>query len=359
MSKPIMAAMLSCSSTGLTDDEKRLFEKANPLGISLFSRNITNREQTRELIREIKETIGRNDLLIAVDQEGGRVRRLAEPEFRSYAAAITLESLGASAPKAAALHAALISDDLKTLGINMNYAPSLDIIYPETTPALKSRCFSSSKLVVANLGKTMVDEYIKQGICPCIKHLPGHGRAAVDPHLNLPRLDNSLDDLAQDFYPFRQLNDAPAGMTAHIIISAVDEHRPITQSPDGIKEVIRGIIGFEGLLISDAIDMHALKGSVTEKTLTSLQAGCDAVCYALGDISELREIAAVCPPLSEPAKERLSRIAQITALATPSKKISSQAAEYAEIIGTVEPYRDDYDATEVLNKLINKGEIQC
>ncbi|MFR8207322.1 MAG: glycoside hydrolase family 3 N-terminal domain-containing protein [Alphaproteobacteria bacterium] len=144
------------------------------MGISLFSRNIANREQTRELIREIKETIGRNDLLIAVDQEGGRVRRLAEPEFRSYAAAITLGSLGASAPKAAALHAALISDDLKTLGINMNYAPSLDIIYPETTPALKSRCFSSSKLVVANLGKTMVDEYIKQGICPCIKHLPGH-----------------------------------------------------------------------------------------------------------------------------------------------------------------------------------------
>lgn len=361
MPAPIMAAMLSCSGTTLSDAEKKLLATANPLGITLFSRNIADRGQLQNLIKEIKDTIGRENVLIAVDQEGGRVRRLTEPEFRSYTHPLSLGALPPlQAERAAFLHAALISADLQELGINWNYAPMLDIAFPQTSPVLKSRCFSSSELVVTRLGKAMADEYINNSICPCIKHLPGHGRAAVDPHLSLPRLDYGLEELSRDFYPFQQLNYVPAGMTAHIIVSAIDDTRPVTQSPRAIKELIRGIIGFNGLLISDAVDMHALQGTLAEKTLASLNAGCDCICYALGEYAGLTEIASVCPPLTEQGLERFEAVAQLCSRPyRPRPDLATLAEEYQRIIGSIEPYKDDYDATEVLNRLKHKGDNKC
>ena len=355
MQQGITAAIFSCSGPKLTDAEKRFFNRVNPVGVNLFARNITSKEQVKTLIHDIKEAIARDDVLIAIDQEGGRVRRLREPDFRSYAAAITLGSLpSAVQERAAFLQALLISADFQNIGANLNYAPVLDTLYPQTSPVLKSRCFSSETETIIHLGKTMVQEYQKNGICPCIKHLPGHGRAEVDPHLNLPILHNSLTDLAKDFAPFQKLKDAPSGMSAHIILSAIDANNPITVSPKGIKEVIRGIIGFKGFLISDAIDMHALKGSKQERTLAALHAGCDCICYTLGQIDEMEQIAEVCPTLPPAAEEKLQQIKHITTKKINFANLKEYAKEYNQIIGLVEPYRDDYDATETLNKMQQK-----
>lgn len=358
---PILPAILSCSSTSLNDEEKYFLAKVNPVGINIFGRNIENKQQLKNLIKEIKEVIGRDNVLIAIDQEGGRVRRLKEPEFRSYAAATEIGSLALNKTiKAAELQASLITSDLNELGINVNYAPVLDIAYPNTSEALKSRCFSSDNNIVSQLGKITVDTYLKYGILPCIKHMPGHGRASVDPHLNLPIIHETIEDLEQDFYPFKQLNYCPLGMTAHIVISAIDNKLPVTQSPNAISYIIRNIIGFDGLLISDAIDMKALSGSVGEKTLHSLKAGCDVICYALGNMKEMQEIASNCPPMSDNSLERFAKATKIFQNKQQIDDIKSLSEEYNNIIGNITPYQETYDATEVLNRLQStKGDKKC
>ena len=355
MSKEIMPAILSCLGYELTDEEKYFFSRNNPLGINIFGRNIKNKDQLKKLIKEIKEVIGREDVLIAIDQEGGRVRRLREPEFESYAAAIDVGSLPLpEAKEAAKLHAKLIAEDLRELGINVDYAPVLDLIYDDTTSALKSRCFSSDEKIVAELGKEEVDAFISCGILPCIKHMPGHGRAQTDPHLGLPVLDQSLEELQKDFYPFKQLKDCPLGMTAHIVLSAVDDKLPITQSSKGIEEIIRKEIGFEGFLISDAIDMRALKGSAGERAAKALSAGCDGVCYALGDLAEMEEIAASVPPMSDKSLERFAKAAKIMHNNYYKNNRSEDISRYKKLTGNILPYQEDYDATEVLNRLRQK-----
>ncbi len=353
MSKPILAAMLSLSTDKMTAAEKKLLEKYNPLGISLFARNLKTPEQIKKLTSEIREAVGRKNILIAVDQEGGRVRRLKEPYFRAYAGQQTLgrlwnETTPQIAQKAAACHASLIAADLKELGINLNYAPVLDVLAPETSPVLSSRIFSDIPEIVANLGEISVKNYMQNNIIPCIKHLPGHGRAAVDPHLNLPVIDASLKELEKDFYPFQKLNDTPCGMTAHIVVSVIDKHFPVTQSSKGIKELIRGIIGFKGFLISDSIDMHALGGSLGEKTSTALNAGCDAVCYCAGKEEEIEEVCRAASPLSDHALERLAKMENVLAAPPTAPDITTLEKNYKTILGQIEPYRETYDATEVL-----------
>lgn len=350
----VLPAVLSCQGTALTDEEKRFFEHANPLGINLFARNIASKLQLKELIREFCEVVGRDDLLIAIDQEGGRVRRLAEPEYRSYAAAVTLGALPLpEAEEACRLHARLIAADLRELGINVNYAPVLDTLYPETSQALASRCFSSDTETVFRLGKACVDAYISSGICPCIKHMPGHGRTRVDPHLALPRLDNTLDELAQDFSPFCRLNYSPLGMTAHVIVAAVDDTAPVTQSQKAIQTIIRGLIGFNGLLVSDAIDMRALRGSTGEKARRSLEAGCDCVCYALGKLDEMQDMADTCPAMTDLALERWQNTKKVWNKKVLFANSNKTAQNYQQLIGQIKPYQETYDATEVLN-ILNK-----
>ena len=353
MTKHILPAILSCSGYILTDTEKRFFAKHKPVGINLFARNIQNKEQIKKLISEIKQTIESDDILIAIDQEGGRVRRLTEPEFRSYAAAIDIGKLPfADACKAAKLHASLISADFQELGINVNYAPVLDIAYPQTSEALKSRCFGSTPELVTALGKQMINTYLQNGILPCIKHIPGHGRSATDPHLHLPFLNYSLAELETDFLPFRQLNQCPLGMTAHIVIPEIDSLNPLTHSSTGINKIIRQTIGFDGFLISDAIDMKALQGTSGQKAARAISAGCDAICYALGNIEEMQDIAASLPPLSDISAERLSRAKKLLNNKTTNTNIEAQAQEYQSIMKNVSPYQETYDATEVLNHLL-------
>lgn len=356
MEKPILAAMLSIAETKLNDKEKFLLEKANPLGITLFGRNIQDKKQLQKLTKEIRETIGREDILVAVDQEGGRIRRLAEPDFHPYAAqaelgAIEDKSGAKAAERAMKYHAALIAKDLTDAGINWNYAPVLDIAYDDTTAALKSRCFGNDEKKTAIYGKMMIEEYQKAGICPCIKHMPGHGRAVNDPHLGLPVLNYSLEEIEKDFYPFRYNNQAPAGMTAHIQISEIDETQPVTQSAKAIETLIRGIIGFNGFLISDAIDMHALKGSLAEKAQKSLDAGCDAVCYCMGELKGLEELAASCRFMDDKSLIRFAKIKNIINNGKREYDYKQIAEDYQKITGEIEKYNERYDATETLHKM--------
>lgn len=360
MEKPILAAFLSCSGASLTDEEKYLFEKSNPAGITLFRRNIQTKKQLKNLTQELKEVIGRGDVLIAVDQEGGRVRRLSEPEFRTYASQADIGSLPlAEAEEEACCHAALISTDLKEVGINLNLAPVLDILHPKTTTALASRCFSKETKIVARLGKIMVKRYMESGIIPCIKHMPGHGAAVSDPHLGLPIINSPISEIMDELTPFKECSFAPCGMTAHILLPEIDAGRPMTQSAVGIKTLIREAIGFNGLLLSDAIEMKALKGSLSEKAVLSLKAGCDCACYCLGDISEMKKLSEDCPPLSDTGLDRLNKACAILHPKKESINTADTAAKYAALFHGMKHYEETYDATEVLNTLTKKEKTTC
>ncbi len=350
--RPILATMLSVAGLELTSAEQRLLEKANPMGVTLFKRNIKNKTQVKVLIKSIKEVIGRDDVLIAVDQEGGRVSRFSSPRWPVYMSQYALGSLkGKSGDEITRLHGNLISADLSELGVNWNYAPVLDVAYPDTTVALANRIFSKNEKEVARKGRILLDVYQENGICPCVKHLPGHGRAIVDPHLNLPILPQSLKELEKDFYPFHAVGeDAPAGMTAHIVISAVDD-KPVTQSKKAIQEIIRKRIGFNGFLISDAIDMHALGGSLTDRTKISLDAGCDAVCYCFGIEDELREVIKAARPLTDPALERFEKIRGIIGRNCRQFDRKMLYSNYIQLAKKTHDLKTDYDAVEILHKM--------
>ena len=354
---PILAAMLSVSGTTLTDAEKQILEKAQPLGVSLFKRNVENPAQVKRLTDEIRDAIGRDEVLIAIDQEGGRVCRYTPDDIPTgYYSEQALGGLTSPAERDEMIrcHAFLIADDLKKMGINWVYAPVLDVLYPDTTAALVGRCFSDDEKTVAVCGRTMVDAYVSQGICPCVKHLPGHGRAVVDPHLSLPVLDYALSDLKRDFYPFEQVAPfAPAGMTAHIVIPAIDD-KPITQSAKGIKELIRGRMGFDGLLISDAVDMHALKGSLCERVQNSLSAGCDVVCYCFGKEDELREVVASASPMTDAALNRFQRVKDVLSKSDRSVARKEVIKRYMALGEKTSTSDVGYDAVEILHKMEKK-----
>lgn len=341
-----LPAFLSCQGKSLNDQEKKLFAKYKPVGVCLFSRfceNVENAEQLEVLTREIKEVIGQENVLIAVDQEGGRVRRLPEPEFAAVAAQEAINT-----PQLARQHAYLISHDLQKCGINVNFAPVLDIITPATSQVLQGRCFLENHAV---LGKAMVDEYIKNGICPCIKHLPGHGRATSDPHLQLPVVDADLQSLQEDFAPFAALNDCPMGMVAHIVLTAVDKDKPATISQVVIQKIIREQIGFKGLLVSDAIVMRALQGSIAAKAQQALAAGCDIVCLGNADFAANQQLCESEIKLSDAAGERLQRIYKIIGTKHNFADYINVKNNYCTSVKNIVTYNSEYDATEVLTRL--------
>lgn len=348
MEKPISAAILSVSGTKLTDDEKFLLEKANPLGVSLFGRNIADKQQLKSLSAEIKSVIGREDVLIALDEEGGRVNRL-KPLGYDYAWA---ESIGkANAEDIAELHCNIIAEDMLDAGANFNFAPVLDVEEEQTTIALKGRCISTDEKIVAALGRVMWQTYAKHGVCPCLKHLPGHGKAASDPHLNLPKTDLPLRELQKDFYPFIQNNDCPAAMTAHILLTEVDNKNPITFSKKGIDEIIRSRIGFDGLLLSDALEMNALHGNISERAIAAWNAGCDAVCYCNGSFNDMQKLCANGRFLTDKALERFNNVKNVLQNAKKSIQLTQERKRYYEFLRSCSVEKINYDATEILHQM--------
>ena len=345
----ILPAFLSCQGARLSDEEKKLFAKYKPLGVCLFSRfceNVKDKQQIRALIHDIKDAVGRDEVLISVDQEGGRVRRLLEPEFTPVVAQQNIET-----SEQAQMHAYLISADLKSCGINVNFAPVLDTLYPDTSTVLQGRCFTHS---IADLGKSMIDEYVKNGICPCVKHMPGHGRATVDPHLNLPVINADLRELQQDFAPFKALNRTPMGMLAHIVLRAIDKDNAATVSEKVIKNIIRGEIGFKGLLVSDAIVMKALQGSVAEKAQRAISAGCDVVCLGNADFAANVELCQSGIRMSDEAVERLQKIFDMVKISMDFSSYEYVQNKYCGSLKNIISYDYQYDATEVLNRLRQK-----
>lgn len=353
MERPILATMLSVEGTALTDSEKRLLERYNPLGVTLFDRNLQNAKQAKRLTDEIKNLVRGEQTLIAIDAEGGRVNRLQAAGFPNYAFQDTLARTP-NPENITRLHAKLIACDMHAVGANLNYAPVLDLAHAKITSALCGRVFSKDEKQVATLGKIMIETYMANGVCPCMKHLPGHGRAETDPHLGLPVIKNSVLALASDFYPFEVCNFCPAGMTAHILIEEIDPKNPVTQSAKAIRELIRGRLGFEGLLISDAIDMKALKGNIQTRAKACWAAGCDVVCYCMGKTNELEALCKEGKYLDDKGFTRLAKVLRVLRQ-KHRNLLDSEEKEYYTNVQQIEEVSVAYDATETLQQM-QKGE---
>lgn len=308
----IRAFISGCASTVLSDEEKRFFSETCPWGLILFKRNIENPAQATELTRSYREIVGRADAPVLIDQEGGRVQRLGPPHWPNFPAAEKLA--GASQTEAVELGARLIANELARLGINVDCLPVADLRFPGAHDVIGDRAYGNDPAEVATLSRAAAEGLMAGGVLPVVKHIPGHGRAMADSHLELPRVSVAREELERtDFEPFRRLSDLPLAMTAHVIYEAVDAALPATISPKVISDVIRGHIGFDGLLMTDDVSMKALSGSIGDNTKASFAAGCDLALHCNGKMDEMRAVAANSPPLdgksAERTKKALDRIA--------------------------------------------------
>lgn len=310
MSHPSCRAFVSgCSGHSLSTDERAFFEATSPWGLILFKRNISEPSQIKNLIAEFRDVVKRADAPVLIDQEGGRVQRIGPPRWRRYPAAQRyLESTRGNVAEAeilARLGGRLIAHDLAALGITIDCAPVLDLAFEGRTDAIGDRTFAKDPEVVAVLARAFSDGLIAGGVLPAIKHMPGHGRAMTDSHKELPRVDVPLTELVRtDFAPFRKLADLPIALTAHILFPAIDPHVPATLSPKIISEIIRGEIGFDGLILTDDLSMEALQGDFGSRTAAAFAAGCDIALHCNGIISEAEAVAAAAPVLKDRSLKR-------------------------------------------------------
>jgi beta-N-acetylhexosaminidase len=293
----------------LSADESSFFRAADPAGFILFRRNCRSPGQVRELVAALRDAIGRNDAPILIDQEGGRVARLRPPAWRLYPAAADLGALpGSQAELAARLGARLIADDLRDLGITVGCLPVLDIPVTGADPVIGDRAYGSEPARVAKLGRAVCDGLLAGGVLPVIKHIPGHGRAKVDSHHACPMVEAEIGELSRtDFSPFQELAGMPWAMTAHIIYRAIDPTAPATLSSRVISQVIRGAIGFDGVLVSDDLSMQALGGDIAERARRALAAGCDLVLHCNGDRRDMEALVVATAPVSTRTAGRLAR----------------------------------------------------
>jgi beta-N-acetylhexosaminidase len=293
----------------LGDDERAFFRDSDPVGFVLFGRNCVDRKQLRALTDDLRSLSGRDDLPILIDQEGGRVARLGPPEWPPFPAAERFGRLYDVAPitaiEAARVNAQAMAAMLAEVGITVDLAPVLDLLYPQTHAVIGDRALGAEPMKVAALGRAMLDGLEAGGVIGVVKHMPGLGRAAADSHEELPVVTVSEQEMEADLAPFRALASAPAGMVAHLLLSAWDAQRPASTSPALIAEVIRGRIGFEGLLLSDDICMGALPGSIPDRAEAVIEAGCDLALHCSGDLAEAQAIAKRLSPISGAAKARL------------------------------------------------------
>ena len=309
------AFVCGCVGVKLDADERAFLRDAAPLGIILFKRNIETPDQVYALTREIREALGRDDAMVLVDQEGGRVQRLGPPHWRRYPAAARFSAIADLDARAAAIRlgARLIGHDLAGLGIDVDCLPVLDVPVEGAHDVIGDRAYARDPDVVARLGRAAAEGLLDAGVLPVMKHVPGHGRAAADSHLALPFVDASLAELdASDFEPFRRNRDLPAAMTAHVVYRAIDPHRAATISPAVIRDIVRGRIGFDGLLFSDDVSMKALPGTFVDKAESLFAAGVDIALHCNGDRKEAAAVAAATPALAGAALARVARARAMT-----------------------------------------------
>ncbi len=321
-----LAAIFSVGGATLSADEARFFRESNPLGFILFARNCENPAQLRALVAALKESVGR-DCPILIDQEGGRVQRLKPPQWRQYPPMKIFGDMAAGDMEHALEDLRFtilqLGEDLRDAGINVNCAPVLDVLTPDTHDAIGDRAFSEDPKIVARLGLSVCRNLLAAGITPVVKHMPGHGRPTQDTHHDLPVVNAALAELeSTDFAPFKSLaaSDVAAGiwgMTAHIIFPAIDSERPVTVSEAGITKIIRQAIGFDGFLLSDDLDMKALNkyGDIAQRAGLVIGAGCDAALYCWAKLDVMEKMAKTVPKLSQKALERLQKAAELSTLA--------------------------------------------
>ncbi len=309
----VSAAIYGCAGQTLSEAERSFFRSADPFGFIVFQRNIGAPEQIAGLVADLRDTVGRAAPVL-IDQEGGRVARLKPPHWRAAAPAARFGQLGSrdrgAAAEAVRLNARLLAAELRAVGIDVDCAPVLDLRLPGAHDVIGDRSFGADAEIVGFLGRAMMEGFLEAGVMPVAKHIPGHGRAGVDSHLALPRVSTARAELEEtDFRAFRLCADAPWAMTAHVVYTAIDDANPATTSPIVIDEVIRGSIGFDGLLLSDDLSMQALSGDLGDRARASLAAGCDVVLHCNGDMAEMEAIAAATAALSEAAERRAAAAA--------------------------------------------------
>ena len=300
-----------CAGEALSGGEWRFFQDARPCGLILFKRNCREPEQVKALVNAYKDAIGSDNVLVLIDQEGGRVQRLAPPHWRKLPAGAAYGRMYREdadlACGAARSIFQLLAMDLRSLGVNCNCAPVLDLAAPGMADAIGDRAFGSDAAMIAELGRAVADGLLAGGVLPVMKHLPGHGRATADSHQVLPVVDASLDRLAEaDFVPFRALNDLPVAMTAHILFTDIDRTGPATTSRLLIDTIIRGEIGFGGLLLSDDLGMAALAGTPAERAAAVLTAGCDVALHCSGRMAEMVDVAGAAGWLEGRSEQRFA-----------------------------------------------------
>jgi beta-N-acetylhexosaminidase len=305
----MVPAIFGLAGTELTSDERAFFREADPAGYILFGRNIANREQLRALTGALREIHGRDRLLVTIDQEGGRVARMKPPIWPAYPPGEAFDRLYEIAPTsaitAAVANAELLGRDLAEVGITCTHAPVLDVRQPGAHDVIGDRAYGYEPLRVAAIGQAALHGLARAGVAGTIKHMPGHGRALCDTHKALPTVTATEEELEIDIAPFRELCTAPIGMTGHLLFTAWDAENPATLSPFVIGEIIRKRIGFNGLLLTDDLDMEALSGSVPERAERALAAGCDIALNCWAKMDDMTGIANTLPTMPTKTAARL------------------------------------------------------
>ena len=338
----ISAAIYGCEGPVLGEEERRFFRDVRPWGFILFRRNVETPDQVRALTAALRDSVGRADAPILIDQEGGRVQRLRPPHWPAYppgSAYLQATNDPLEARELARLGARLIAHDLLALGITADCLPVLDTPTPGAHDIIGDRAYAHDPATVAQLGRAAAEGLLAGGVLPVIKHMPGHGRATADSHHALPVVSDPLKTLdAWDFAPFRALSDMPLAMTAHVVFEVIDRKRPATTSRKAVRlmreEVARGGLGFGGLIITDDLSMNALSGSLRERAEASLKAGCDVVLHCNGNLNEMRAVAEGVGRLKGAAAKRAeAALARVPAAPEPLDEAGARARFEARLAG--------------------------
>jgi beta-N-acetylhexosaminidase len=333
----VKAFVAGCAGLTLNADELAFFREAQPWGLILFKRNVDTPEQVLRLTDSFRNLVGRTNAPVFIDQEGGRVQRMGPPHWPAYPAAAAFGRLpGDEAAKADVIRLAcrLIAEDLAAVGVTVDCLPVLDVPLADSHAVIGERAYAADPRLVGRYGRSAAEGLLAGAVLPVIKHVPGHGRAKVDSHIELPRVDCARDALVgADFVPFHMLRDMPIAMTAHVVYTAIDAAMPATTSRVVVEDIIRGHIGFDGLLISDDLSMQALAGGLMERAAAAFGAGLDVVLHCNGVMSEAEAVAAAAPELAGRAYDRaqaaLARIARPVEPIDPVEGRSKLAAALA------------------------------
>lgn len=319
--QPMTPAIFGTSGLSLTAEERAFFRESDPAGYILFGRNCDTPQQLRALTNELREIHGRERLFICIDQEGGRVARLRPPHWAGFPACEVFDQLYDIAPataiEAARVNAEALGIELSEAGITVDCHPPLDVRQLGAHDVIGDRALGSEPMKVAALGRAILDGLARAGVAGCIKHMPGHGRTTTDTHEEMPTVTASDAELEVDLAPFRTLSDAPIGMTGHLLFSAWDKENPATLSPYVVEQIIRKRIGFDGLLLTDDIDMEALAGTVPERAERAIAAGCDLILNCWAKMDDMTAIVERLPTMSERTAERLDRALSGTRISAP------------------------------------------